>query len=383
MPSPDEYTLGVEEEYQLVDARTGELRSRARYVIATDWSRDLQAEMQQHTVEVQTAVCDGSACVRDDLARLRFQAAVAAEAEGLRVLSAGTHPFAPELGHDFTDAPTYARIRAEYRHLAETQGIYGMHVHVGVPRGADRVRAMNVARAWLPLLLCLTASSPFVQGRDTGYASFRSLVWRRWPRSGPPPRLKDQAELDELVRWLSETGSIDAPGRIYWELRPHHLYPTLEFRVADATPRLDDAAAAAALARAIVAGAVEGVLEEPPHSIAVANAVLVENGWRASRDGLRAELIDFESAQPRTVPAREMITDLAGRLSGLAAEMGDGDLTEMIEGVLERGGAADRIRAAAAQAGGDLAAAARWIADETVLGAGMDRRAEQRVEENV
>jgi carboxylate-amine ligase len=382
MPSPDEYTLGVEEEYQLVDAATGELRSRARYVIATDWSDELQPEMQQHTVEVQTGVCRGTACVRDDLARLRFQAAVAAEAEGLRVLSAGTHPFAPELGHAFTAAPTYERIRAEYRHLAETQGIYGMHVHVGVPRGRDRVRAMNVARAWLPLLLGLTASSPYFLGRDTGYASFRSLIWRRWPRSGPPPRVEGQGELDELVRWLHATGSIDAPGRIYWELRPHHAFPTLEFRVADATPRLEDAAAAAALARALVAGAVEGVLSEPPHPPALATALLVENGWRASRDGVHAELVDLEAREPRTAPLSELLLGVANRLAPLARELGDGELVEMVEGVLERGGAAERIRAEARRAGGDLAAVARWIADETVLGAGMDRRSEQRAEES-
>jgi glutamate---cysteine ligase / carboxylate-amine ligase len=378
---PEPYTVGVEEEYQLVDAATGALRSRARSVIAGDWTDELQPEMQQHTVEVQTAVCRSSDCVLDDLRRLRLQASVAAEAQGLRIASAGTHPFAPELGHAFTDAPAYARIRAEYRHLAEKQGIYGMHVHVGIPEGHDRVRAMNVARAWLPLLLAMTASSPYFQGRDTGYASFRSLIWRRWPRSGPPPHLADEAELRDLTRWLRETGSIDAPGRIYWELRPHHEYPTLEFRVADATPRVDDAAAAAALARAIVAGAVEGVLTEPPHPPVLATALLVENGWRASRDGLDAVLIDLAATEPRPVTAREALAGLADRLADVARAMGD-DLPGMVAGVLERGGAAARIRAVTAGEGEDLAAVVRWIGDETVLGAGMDRRGEQRGEEN-
>ncbi|HET6763459.1 MAG TPA: YbdK family carboxylate-amine ligase [Longimicrobiaceae bacterium] len=380
--APEPYTVGVEEEYQLVDGATGALRSRARSVIGGDWTDELQAEMQQHTVEVQTTVCRSTDCLLDDLRRLRLQASVAAEAQGLRIASAGTHPFAPELGHAFTDAPAYARIRAEYRHLAETQGIYGMHVHVGVPAGRNRVRAMNVARAWLPVLLAMTASSPYFLGRDTGYASFRSLIWRRWPRSGPPPRVADEAELRDLVRWLRETGSIDAPGRIYWELRPHHEYPTLEFRVADATPRVEDVAAAAALARAVVAGAVEGVLREPPHSPALTTALLVENGWRASRDGLDADLIDLEAPEPRSISVRAALLGLAERLAPLARQMGDADLPGMMAEVLERGGAAARIRAVAGDAGDDLAAVVRWIADETVLGAGMDRRGEQRGEEN-
>jgi carboxylate-amine ligase len=383
MPSPDETTVGVEEEYQLVDAATGELRSRARYVIATDWAEDLRAEMQQHTVEVGTRVCEGTRCVRDDLARLRFQASVAAAAEGLRIAAAGTHPFASALGHAFTDAPTYDLIRREYRHLAETQGIYGMHVHVGVPAGRDRARAMNVARLHLPLLLAITASSPFWQGTDTGYASYRTLVWRRWPRSGAPPRLEGEAELASLVRWLSETGCIDAPGRIYWELRPHHRYPTLEFRVADSTPRLEDAVAAATLARAVVAGALEGLLAEPGLTPAVTAALLSENGWRASRDALGATLVDLECSEPRTIPLAAALLRLAERLAPLSAALGDGDLVELMEGVLERGGAAARIRHVAREAGGDLARVALWIADETMLGAGMDRRGEQRVEENV
>ncbi|MDB4948139.1 MAG: putative glutamate--cysteine ligase 2 [Gemmatimonadetes bacterium] len=382
MARPDDYTVGVEEEYQLLDAATGELRSRARWVIAGDWADELHPEMQQHTVEVQTRVCRGTECLRDDLARLRFQASVAAGAEGLRIASAGTHPFAAELGHAFTDEPAYRRIRREYRHLAETQGIYGMHVHVGVPRGRDRVKAMNVARLHLPLLLALTASSPFFQGTDTGYASYRTLVWRRWPRSGPPPRMADEAEMRGLVQWLTETGSIDAPGRIYWELRPHHVYPTLELRVADATPRLEDAVAAAALARAIVAGAVEGVLREPDAPPVTVSAMLAENGWRVSRDALGATLIDLDAPEPRTIPLRDALLRLADRVGPLAAELGDGDLGGMLDGVLRRGGAAERIREAAREAGQDWARLALWIADETVLGAGMDRRAEQRAEEN-
>lgn len=379
--SPREFTVGVEEEYQLVDARTGDLRSRARWVIAGDWTGEVKPEMQQHTIEVETKVCEGTHCVRDDLARLRFQAAVAAAAEGLRIVAAGTHPFAAPQGHLFTDKRVYAAIREEYRELAETQSIFGMHVHVGVPPHVDRLRVANVARLYLPYLLCLAGSSPFYEGRDTGYCSFRSILWRRWPRSGAPPRFEGAAEFDLLLRWLVETESVDAPGRLYWDLRPHHRYPTIEFRATDVTPRLEDAVAIAALARAIVAGVAEGVLAEPELPGSVAQPLLGENAWRAARDGTGAVLIDLWSREPRTISARDAVLGLAGRVAPLAAELGDAVALDGLGELFERGCAAVRMRAVAAEAGGDLARVARWAADETVLGLGMDRRAEQRLEE--
>jgi carboxylate-amine ligase len=378
--SPEVFTVGVEEEYQLVDADSGELRGRARYVIAADWSDDLKLEMQQHTVEVETRVCVGTRCIRDDLARLRFQAAVAAEAAGVRVVAAGVHPFSPPEGYAFTAAPVYQEIRNEYRALAETQAIYGMHVHVGVPTDTDRARIANVARLYLPYLLALTASSPWYGGRDTGYASFRSLVWRRWPRSGAPPRLEGDEEMANLLHWLHHTGSIDAPGRIYWELRPHHSYPTLEFRVTDVTPRLRDAVAAAALARAIVAGVADGTLREPELPPTILQALLAENGWRASRDGTDAEFVDLWSPVPRSAPARELIERLLDQISGHAERLGDADDLNRVAEVFARGGAAQHIRRKAGELAGDRGALVRWLADETVLGAGLDRRTSQRAE---
>ena len=380
MISPRDFTVGVEEEYQLVDARTGALRARARYVIARDWADEIKPEMQEHTIEVETRVCEGTHCIRDDLARLRVQAAVAAEAEGLRIVAAGVHPSSPAVGHRFTDQPVYRAIREEYRELAETQAIFGMHVHVGLPDGVDRVRVSNVARLYLPYLLALTASSPFFEGRDTGYASFRSLLWRRWPRTGAPPRFGDAGELETLVRWLIETKCMDAPGRLYWELRPHHRYPTVEFRVCDVTPRLDDAIAAAALARAIVAGVAEGVLREPALPMSVAQPLLGENSWRASRDGTEAEFVDLWAPEPRTVSAREAVLALAERLRPFAEALGDGPSLDLLAEVFDRGCAAARMRAAAREMDGGLERIALWAADETVLGTGMDRRGEQRPE---
>lgn len=379
--SPRDFTVGVEEEYQLVDAATGDLRSRARWVIAGDWTGQVKPEMQQHTIEVETRVCEGTHCVRDDLARLRFQAATVAGAEGLRIVAAGTHPFGAADGHPFTDAEVYQAIRDEYRELAETQSIFGMHVHVGVPEHMDRTRVANAARFYLPMLLALSGSSPYWQGRDTGYCSFRTLLWRRWPRTGAPPRFEGAEEYELLLKWLTETRCVDTPGRIYWDLRPHHRYPTVEFRASDVTPRLEDAVAGAALARAVVAGIAAGVLEEPRLPSSVAQPLLGENSWRAARDGTDAELVDVFADTPRTIPVREAVLGLAAKLGPLASELGDGDSLAALEEVFDRGCAAVRMRRAMDELGGDLRRLSLWAADETVLGLGMDRRNEQRLEE--
>lgn len=383
MLRPQDFTVGVEEEYQLVDAGTGELKSRARYVIAGDWAHELKPEMQEHTLEVETGVCEGTACVRDDLARLRFTAAVAAESQGLRIVAAGTHPLSPAEGHQFSAGPVYAELREEYRRLAESQAIFGMHVHVGVPQGVDRARLSNCVRLHLPLLLALSAASPYFEGDDTGHASYRSVLWRRWPRTGAPPRFADDAEYAALVRWLVESGRIDAPGRLYWELRPHHVYPTIEARIADCTPRLEDAVTIAALLRAIVAGAVEGIIRDSRLPDSFVQTLLSDNGWRASRYGTRGEMADVESAEPRTITVQAWAERLGERLEGVAAALGDGEELARLPELLRRGCAAEAIRERAAQVDGDLGRVALWLADETVVGAGMDRRARQRLQEPV
>jgi carboxylate-amine ligase len=375
--NPAEFTVGVEEEYQLVDARTGALRSRARSVLATDWTGEIKPEMLANSVEVGTSVCHSAEELGTELRRLRFQASIAAEAHGLRLVATGTHPYAPPGGEEFTAGAVYERLRAEYRSLAYHQSIFGLHVHVAVPPRVDRVKLMNAVRQYLPLMLALSASSPLHVGEDTGYASFRSILWRRWPRSGPPPHLTDEAEYRRVADDLVRTGWIDAPGRIYWEIRPHHQYPTLEFRVADVTPRIEDSMVIAALARSAVAAASLGLVREPelPHS--EQQVVLVENGWKASRDGVEAELLEEEGGALVLRPVRTLVTDLFERLAPVAQSLGDADAFALLPGLLERGEAAQRIRRRAAELN-DPVALVHWLAEETVLGLGLDRRMEQR-----
>lgn len=372
-----EFTVGVEEEYQLVDVDSGELRSRARALIAGDWTGEIQQEMRQNTIEVQTRPCGTSEEVRAELSRLRLQAAIAAESRGLRVVAAGVHPFSHWSGQRYTESPVYDRIREEYRRLADTQNIFGMHIHVAVDPDVDRARLLNVVRIYSPYLQALAASSPLVEGKDSGYASYRWILWRRWPRSGVPPRLENVAELESLLATLIETGCIDGPGRLYWDVRPHHVYPTIEFRAPDSTPRVEDAVSIAALARAVVAAAVRGELPEPPHSEPVIQTFLVENGWRAARYGIEGELVDLGGGGPVVVSAREAISRLVEHLAPISESLGDGDAIAGVHRILEEGTSAERVRARW-QERPDPRGLVRWLAGETVLGLGMDRRAQQR-----
>jgi carboxylate-amine ligase len=378
-PTPaDAFTLGVEEEYQLIDAQTGGLQSQATQVLAGDWSGDLKAEMQQNTVEVGTRVCATASEIRDELIRLRLQAAVAADARECLLLAAGTHPFSDWHGQDFTSNAVYQQIRRDYRRLADSQNIFGLHIHVAVPPEADRAQVMNAVRWYLPHLLALTASSPYFLGSDTGHDSYRAILWRRWPRTGAPPRFASEAEFQQLLRVLLDTRRIDSPGRLYWDLRPHHEYRTLEFRIADVTPRLDDAVVAAALARGVVAAAAQGLLADPPLPDSVLHPVLGDNIYRAARDGLDAEVVEFVGAEAQAIPIRTALLKLAEILAPMVTPLGDADAWAMLPALLERGGAARRIREQHTAFGGDHRRLAFWMAAETVLGTGMDRRGEQR-----
>ena len=180
--------------------------------------------------------------------------------------------------------------------------------------------------------------------------------------------------MDDLVR----TGWIDAPGRIYWEIRAHHAYPTLEFRVADVTPRVEDAVLIAAFTRALVAAATSGLIREPAVPLAVQQVLLVENGWKASRDGLEAELLDVVDGQLVTRPVRDLIEELFFSLAPVAEELGDREAFELVGDFLDRGNAAHRIRQRDRELESDGRAVMRWLAEETLLGVGMDRRGEQR-----
>ncbi len=374
-------TVGVEEEYQLVDPETGELQSRARAVLATDWTDEVKKEVHESTLEIGTRICHSAGEVEEELKRLRFQTATAAAAEELELVAAGLHPTSSGAHHLLTAGERYARISAEYRRIVRHEHIFGMHIHVAVPTPRHCIRLLNAVRFYLPHLLALSCSSPYSEGADTGYASYRAVLWRRWPTSGVPPYFRSRGEYRAHVDLLLRSGAIGDEHNLYWSVRPHPEYPTLELRITDVCPRVDDAAAIVALARAIVAGLVDGVLEENPWpgiSTDRAHALLSGNEWRAARYGLEAKLVD-PTASEGTTGVRSAIGRLVDRLSATAEAQGDGPALGRVASILERGNGAERMRRVLDKCG-DFAALVSWLSAETMLGTGLDRRREQRKE---
>lgn len=375
---PAAFTVGVEEEYQLVDAVTGALSSSATALRREDWTGELLAELQETTIEVGTPVCGSVAEVTTHLQRLRFQAATVAGSEGLGIVAAGLHPFSDWRGHTRPPLDRYRAIEARYGRIARDEHIFGMHVHVAVPAGVDRLPLINVIRHYLPHLLALSASSPYLEGADTGFDSFRTILWRRWPNSGIPPRFESQAEFDGYVQALLDAGVMADPWNLYWSMRPHPKYPTIEFRVTDVCPNVQDAAAIAALARALVHAAAHGRLLDMGgmRSAVLEQEMLRVNEWRVARDGLAAELID-PTVEAGHEPVRTSIRRLLDGVARDADALGDGAALAAVERLLERGNASDRMRAHFAAAG-TFASLVRWLMDESALGTGLDRRAAQR-----
>jgi glutamate---cysteine ligase / carboxylate-amine ligase len=374
-----EFTVGAEEEYQLVDAETGALRSRAPDVLSHDWSAEIHPELHETTLEIGTRVCSSAAELEAELGRLRFHVSTTAAAEGMRVVAAGGHPFTRWEAHEATEGERYERMLEQYGRVAWDETSFGMHIHVGVPDSVDRVQLLDRVRVYVPHLLALSCSSPFFEGADTGYASYRSILWRRWPYSGVPPRFGSMEEYCRLVDRLIAASAIDDERSLYWSIRPHSSYPTLEFRVPDVCPRMDDAVAVASLARALVVAAHDGRIEPDPRSPigpGVADAILSGNEWRAARYGLDATLVE-PAANSGKLPLRSAVRQLLEVLAPVADALGDTAALAHLETILEHGNGSDRMRRVYRDAGA-FPALMQWLADETLVGTGPDRRSAQR-----
>ncbi|MEX0891998.1 MAG: YbdK family carboxylate-amine ligase, partial [Gemmatimonadota bacterium] len=310
------------------------------------------------------------------LARLRFQVATGAAAEGLRIVPAGLHPFSRWEGHRRTEDVRYQELERAFGRIARDVHTFGMHVHVALPEEVDRVVVQNAVRPWLPHLLALSASSPYFEGEDTGFDSFRTLLSRRWPNAGVPPRFANAAEFWRLTDMLVEGGVVRDKHTLYWSMRVHPVYPTVEIRVMDACPGLDDAVTVASLCRAVVAAAAEDALPPAPGtqlSGALEHELLRVNEWSAARNGLDATLLGFGDAPE---PLRASLDRLVEAVAPVATELGHAQLADEVARIVTLGNPAARMRAAADGAG--LSALVGWLVGEGSLGTGLDRRGGQR-----
>jgi carboxylate-amine ligase len=358
------FTLGVEEEFQIVDPDTWDLRSHVSELLAESTPAlgdQIKRELHQSIVEVGTKICTNVGELAEEIVRMRRDLADSAERVGLRIAAAGTHPFADWKDQVISPGARYDTIVEELQHLARSLLIFGLHVHVGMPDREASIELMNEARYFLPHLLALSTSSPFWMGRDTGLKSFRTAVFRRFPRTGIPSHFRSWAEYENYLRLLVDTHCIDDGKRIWWDLRPHPHFGTLEFRVCDVPTRPRDSIAIAALAQAILVKLHR--LRSRNLGFRVYHRGLVEeNKWRASRWGLDGSLIDF--GKRREVAMRELALELLEFVDDVVDELGSRREVEHVRTILREGTSADRQLAVYKQTG-DLKAVVRALVDET------------------
>lgn len=363
-----ELTVGVEEEYHLVDAETRRLSPGATEVLRHLDDEVFGHELPLSQVETRTSVHQDLTVLRSQLARRRVEAAAAAAAEGLRVICSGTAPLGDWRRQPLTPGDRYARLVETHAQVAEQQMVCGCQIHVGVAERETAVRLIARVRPWLPLLLALSSSSPFWQGRDTGHASWRLTIWNSWVVSGPPPSFGSAAEHDRIVDALLRTGTILDAKQIYWHVRPSRRFPTLEFRIADGCTTLDEVMLQAALTRALVAIAQrDHAAERPPPE--VPEPMLRAATWRAARSGIAGTLLDPVRGEP--IPARAAMAMLMDHLGPALDDLGDRRQVEpTLDLLLRRGNSAERQRRAVA-GHGRLEDAVDLLVEETTAGGAL------------
>ncbi|GGT27914.1 carboxylate-amine ligase [Streptomyces chromofuscus] len=349
-------TVGVEEEFLLVDPVTGRLAPYAEKVRASAGlepfvaSREIQPELLQAQVEVATPVCDSLEEVGGHLLRLRHAVAGAAETHGCRILASGTPLLREDTPVPVTAQTRYKAMQRQAPQLVAEQMVNGMHVHVAVPGRRVGVEVLNRIRLWLPTLTAMAANSPLWEGHDTGFASWRTVVFDRWPVSGVPPRFLDDQDYDTRVRRLVDTGVISDAGQLYWQIRLSERCPTVEVRCLDVQLRTDDAVMFAGLVRALVDTAVCEVTAGRP-SAEPGQELLRAAMWQAARHGLSEDLIDSAGSRRR---AGDVVCRLLEYVSPALQASGDSrEVTSLVHRLLRQGTGADRQRHALAEGGID------------------------------
>jgi carboxylate-amine ligase len=338
------FTLGVEEEFQMVDKHTGQLASHIHPLLDKGsplLGEQMKAEMLQSTVEIVSHVCPNIAALRLDLQQMRTTLARLVDEDGLALISAGTHPMSRWQDQRRTCNDRYEVLEEEFQDVGRSILIFGLHVHVGIDDYSLSIPLLNQLRTWLPHMLALSSNSPFWGGRNSGLKSYRAIVWRRFPRSGIPELFSSTDEFDRYLERLIANGCIDNGKRIWWDVRPHTFFKTIEFRVADMPATFEDTLALAALSQALVAKLVWLHKHNLMTSVLPA-AYIEENKWRAARYGLDADYVDF--VQNRRLSMREAIHELLDFVDDVLDDLGSRREIHYLRSLLEdpRGTGADR-----------------------------------------
>jgi glutamate---cysteine ligase / carboxylate-amine ligase len=337
------FTIGIEEEYQTVDPETRDLRSHIHAEIVQKGkmllAERVKPEMHQSVIEIGTGVCRNIQEAREEIRDIRSQIVGLARANGLRLAAGGTHPFAHWASQDIYPDERYHTIVEDMKMVARANLIFGLHVHIGVEDRETAIQLMNGARYFLPHILALSANSPFWQGMDTGLRSYRCKVFDKFPRTNIPDLYASWSEFEDYVDLLIRTGCIDNAKKIWWDIRPHPHFPTLEFRICDMPMRLEESIAIAALCQAVLAKLYQ--LHQQNLSFRhYSRALIMENKWRAARYGLDGKLIDF--GKQEEVPTRQLIGEILAFVSDVVDELGSREEIGYIQRILEEGTGADR-----------------------------------------
>lgn len=337
----DQFTLGIEEEFQIVDPVTRELRSHVTEFLDEGkmiLGEKIKPEMIQSMIEVGTGICQNIQEARADISRLRGIISYLARKKDLEIVAASTHPISHWQDQKIFDDERYDLLVEEIQMVARSLLIFGLHVHVGIKDPERAVHIMNAARYFLPHMLALSTSSPFWLGHNTGLKSYRSEVFKKFPRTDIPDHFDSYASFQRYIDLLVKTNCIDNGKKIWWDVRPHPFFPTLEFRVCDIPTRVDDTIAIAALFQAIVAKLYK--LIDKNLGFRLYRRMLVqENKWRAVRWGLDGKMIDF--GKQKEVPVRDLILELLDFVDDVLDDLGSRKEVEHIHEILRRGTSAD------------------------------------------
>jgi glutamate---cysteine ligase / carboxylate-amine ligase len=361
------FTIGVEEEFQIIDPATCELRSHVSQLVSAaspSIAEQVKHELHQSIVETGTRICENVAELRTEMYRTRGELVAAAERAGLQVAAAGTHPFSSWIDQVISPGERYQHIVEEMGQLARSLLIFGMHVHVAMPDKQTTIDLMNGVRYFLPHLLALTTSSPFWMGRNTGLKSFRTTVFRRFPRTGVPEQFESWSAYENFVNLLVKLNCIDNGKKIWWDVRPHPAFGTLEFRLFDVCTKVDEAIAIAALAQAIIVK-LHRLYQGNMSWRLYRRALIEENKWRAARYGIHGKLIDF--GKEIEVPMPELINELLELVDDVVDNLGSRSAVDYVRTIMNEGTSADRQLRVYKETG-DIKAVVRHLVAETRAG---------------
>ncbi len=336
------FTIGVEEEYQIIDAESRDLVSHVSKIIEGGkaiLSENLKHEMHESVIEMETGICQNIKEAREELTSLRRKLVKTAHEQGLRVSGGGTHPFSDWKANRITPAERYDKIVSDLGDVARENLIFGLHVHIGIPNREEGIRIQNVMRYFLPHVYALSTNSPFWVGRNTGFKSYRQEVFAKFPRTGLPSYFSSVAEFDAYIDLMIKTETIDNAKKIWWDLRVHPFYPTIEFRICDMPLTIDETVCLAAIMQSLVAK-VYKMHQQNISFRSYRRLLLTENKWRASKDGIHASLIDF--GKEKSVPYPELLEELLQFIDDVVDELDCRNEVEYAREIIKNGTGADR-----------------------------------------